>query len=130
MRLLSFDYLKRLYEQHSEALDNFSEECQFLHFKSSFGSLRDFFQMPVERAQSGTPSWYVGFSNCQSDILRQLRQLYPRPHFLPEDAEIPNTDYIFLGYDQGAVMHVSSFARLFRNFLCMNKLVSTIFYKL
>lgn len=64
--------------------------------------------MPIERAETGKPSWYVGFSNCQSEILNKLRQLYPRPHFLPKDAEIPNTDYIFLGYDQGAVMHVSN----------------------
>lgn len=51
--------------------------------------------------------WYVGFSNCQTDILFELRKLYPVPHFLPSDAEFPNTDYIFLGYDQGAIMHVS-----------------------
>lgn len=55
---------------------------------------------------TGKPTWYVGFSNCQSNILAELRHLYPRPHFLPEDAEIPNTDYIFMGYDEGAVMHV------------------------
>lgn len=63
--------------------------------------------MPKERTETGKPSWYVGFSNCQEVILDQLRQLYPRPHFLPKDAEIPHTDYIFLGFDQGAVMHVS-----------------------
>lgn len=88
-------------------MEHFSDECQFLHFKSNFGSLRDLFQMPIEQTITGKPSWYVGFSNCQTNILNELRQLYPRPHFLPKDAEIPNTDYIFMGYDQGAVMHVN-----------------------
>lgn len=106
-RLLNFVYLKRLYEENSDALNTFSEDCQFLHFRSSFRSLRDFFQMPAERAHNGNPSWYVGFSNCQLNILQKLRKLYPRPHFLPINAEIANTDYIFMGYDQGAVMHVS-----------------------
>lgn len=88
-------------------MKHFEDECQFLPFKSSFSSLNEFFEMPQTQIETGKPSWYVGFSNCQSNILTELRQLYPRPHFLPEDAEIPNTDYTFLGYDEGAVMHVS-----------------------
>lgn len=106
MKQLNFQHLKQLYERHPDALDQFADECQFLHFKSSFRSLRDFFAMPTERAITGQPTWYVGFSNCQAHILQQLRQLYPRPHFLPADAEIPNTDYVFMGYDEGAVTHV------------------------
>lgn len=35
-----------------------------------------------------------------------MRKYYPRPHFLPKDAEIPNRDYIFFGYNEGATMHV------------------------
>lgn len=65
--------------------------------------------MPTERAQFGKQPWYVGFSNCNPSVLKELRKYYPKPHFLPEDAEIPNTDYIFLGYDQGAVMHVRNY---------------------
>lgn len=64
--------------------------------------------MPESRIVSGKPPFYVGFSNCLSNIIYELRKLYPRrPHFLPADAEIPHTDYIFLGYNAGAVMHVS-----------------------
>lgn len=54
------------------------------------------------------PSYYVGFSNCLPNVLSELREYYPRPHFLPKDAEIPNADYIFLGYSDGALMHVST----------------------
>lgn len=46
-------------------------------------------------------------SNCHPIVLSELRKLYPKPHFLPDDAEMPNTDFIFLGYEQGAIMHVS-----------------------
>lgn len=63
--------------------------------------------MSDDQMRSGHPTWYVGFSNCQANILSELRTLYTRPHFLPADAEIPNTDYTFLGYNEGAVMHVS-----------------------
>lgn len=107
---LSFEYLRQLYLKHPHALDTFDEECQFLQFQSNFASLRQLFDSVVDGTVNGSaskPSWYVGFSNCQTSILNELRELYPRPHFLPNDAEIPNTDYIFLGYDQGAVMHVS-----------------------
>lgn len=63
--------------------------------------------MSEEQAYRGIPPWYVGFSNCQSSVLSDLRRLYPIPHFLPADAEVPNTDYIFMGFEQGATMHVS-----------------------
>lgn len=103
---LTFQYLKDLYHRHPDALANFNDECQFLPFKSTFSSLDEFFSMPESQINSGEPTWYVGFSNCQPNILAELRALYPRPHFLPDDAEIPNTDYTFLGYNEGAVMHV------------------------
>lgn len=110
---LSFEYLRQLYLENPLALDAFDEECQFLQFQSNFASLRQLFDsvndiVGKSNGSASQPSWYVGFSNCQTSILNALRELYPRPHFLPADAEIPNTDYIFLGYDQGAVMHVSA----------------------
>ena len=41
-----------------------------------------------------------------------MREHYSIPHFLPEDAERAHMDYIFIGYHQGAVMHVSKILRL------------------
>nr|CAD7435110.1 unnamed protein product [Timema monikensis] len=34
-----------------------------------------------------------------------MRRYYTTPHFLPEDSEHARMDYIFIGYQQGAVMH-------------------------
>lgn len=104
---LNYTVLRALYRRHPEDLRNFHDECQFLNFKSNFLTLEQFFAMSDERASTGRPPWYVGFSNCQPAIIAELRNYYPIPHFLPADAEIPNTDYIFLGYEQGAIMHVS-----------------------
>lgn len=36
-----------------------------------------------------------------------MRKHYPKPHFLPDDSEIPSKEYVFMGYDDGATMHVS-----------------------
>lgn len=104
---LTFQFLKKLYSRNPDVLKTFNDECQFLPFKSNFASLKDFLDMPEKQVHSGDPSWYVGFGNCLPNILAELRELYPRPHFLPYDAETPNTDYTFLGYNEGAVMHVS-----------------------
>lgn len=46
-------------------------------------------------------------SNCYPPVLEVMRHHYSRPHFLPDDAEHAHVDYIFMGYQQGAVMHVS-----------------------
>lgn len=50
-------------------------------------------------------------SNCHPDVLAIMREHYSVPHFLPEDAEHAHMDYIFIGYQQGAVMHVSEIVK-------------------
>ncbi|KAL1375084.1 hypothetical protein pipiens_017716 [Culex pipiens pipiens] len=110
-QFLNFTFLKDLYQKHPAALDSFHEDCQFLHFKSNFQTLRDVFRMS-EDFRTGHKPWYVGWSNCNPVILAELRKLYPKPHFLPEDAEMPNTDFVFLGYEQGALMHIDYIPRL------------------
>lgn len=115
-RELTFEWLKEVYNKWPDAL-NRSDECQFLPFKSAFGSLSEFFNEasePESQNRNGKPPWYVGFSNCNPNILKELRELYPRPAFLPASAEIPNTDYTFLGYEEGAVMHVSSIIYVYK----------------
>lgn len=110
---LNFTWLRRLYRRNNAAaLRAYHDECQFLNFQSNFLTLERFFAMPAERAASGQPPWYVGFSNCQSAVLHELRRLYPIPHFLPDDAEVPNTDYVFMGFDRGAIMHLDYIPRL------------------
>lgn len=106
--MLNYTFLKDLYSRVPDAAKSVQDECQFLHFKSNFASLEDVFKMSPDRAEfkNNERPWYVGWSNCHPEILAELRKLYEFPHFLPADAEIPNTDFIFLGYDQGAIMHV------------------------
>lgn len=35
-----------------------------------------------------------------------MRKYYKKLHFLPEDAESPSKEYVFMGFDTGASMHV------------------------
>ncbi|XP_022189335.2 uncharacterized protein LOC111047797 isoform X2 [Nilaparvata lugens] len=51
-------------------------------------------------------------SNCYQPLLNEMRQHYSRPHFLPADAEHAHVDYVFMGYQQGAVMHLDYISRL------------------
>lgn len=41
-----------------------------------------------------------------------MRQHYPVPHFLPLDSELSNHEYIFMGYEAGATMHLDFISRL------------------
>lgn len=45
--------------------------------------------------------------NCDPEVLQEMRKYYPKPHFLPEDCEFPSKEYVFMGYEAGATMHVS-----------------------
>lgn len=110
-KVLNYSYVKELYLRNPKALDT---ECQFLNFRSNLFSLKDVFQMSKERVENKEEPWYVGFSNCDPEVLAQLRTLYPNPPpFLPFDTEVPNTDYIFMGYDEGVIiMHTDFMSRL------------------
>ncbi|XP_033158015.1 uncharacterized protein LOC117139659 [Drosophila mauritiana] len=107
---LNFAFIKELYERVPGAMDS---DCQFMHFNSDLKSLKHVFSMSAERSNltQGVP-WFVGWSVCQPAVLAELRKLYPRPHFLPFDAEMPHTDFILMGYEQGAVMHLDYIPRL------------------
>lgn len=108
-KVFSLQFFHSLYEQINGAYESVEEECQFLHFQSNFANLREVFYMSYQRAMNlpGEDSWYIGWKNCHPQVVEIMKKFYKPPHFLPDDAEIPNTNYIFLGYDQGAHMHVS-----------------------
>ncbi|OAD52581.1 hypothetical protein WN48_00740 [Eufriesea mexicana] len=112
-KVFSWKFFKDLYENIDGAYDSV-DECQFLHFKSNLTNLRDVFAMSEERAiqHNGQDPWYVGWKNCHLQILDIMKQYYNLPHFLPEDAEIPYSNYIFLGYEEGAIMHLDYISRL------------------
>lgn len=114
MEKFSWQFFKELYADVEESYKSVDEECQFLHFKSDFISIRDVFSMSDARAKNllGQKSWYVGWGNCHPTILKKMRKYYPKPHFLPVDAEIPHKEYVFMGYDDGATMHLDFINRL------------------
>lgn len=109
MKHFNFTFLKKLYDNIEGSYESVEEDCQFLHFHSDFISLRDVFAMTDARANllPGEKPWYIGWCSYNRNVLNKMRQYYPVPHFLPEDSELSNHEYIFMGYDQGATMHVS-----------------------
>lgn len=58
-----FNFFKQLYQSVEDSYKSVDEECQFLHFKSDFISLRDVFAMEEARIKNypGQKSWYVGW---------------------------------------------------------------------
>jgi hypothetical protein len=114
MKYFNFNFFKELYSSISDSYKSVDEECQFLHFKSNFISIRDVFEMSEARINNkpGEESWYVGWGNCHPQILSEMRRYYPKPHFLPESCEIPSKEYVFMGYDDGATMHLDFINRL------------------
>ncbi|XP_075225290.1 uncharacterized protein LOC142326589 [Lycorma delicatula] len=114
VKLFSFNYFKNIFDNVDGAYEAVEEDCQFLTFKTNFLSLRDVFQMPRNRVLNvkGESPWYIGWSNCYPPVLEEMRKHYYRPHFLPADAEHAHTDYVFMGYQQGAVMHLDYISRL------------------
>lgn len=121
----TLEFFRNLYEHTEGAYESVEEECQFLHFKSDFANLREVLVMSEDRAlhREGEDPWYVGWKNCHPHILDAMRQFYNVPHFLPDDAEIPYSNYIFMGYEEGAVMHVSFVAEQSNMQHCKKKCV-------
>lgn len=77
--------------------------------QTEFQSLQEALEMSEQRANmsSGENPWYIGWSNCDSEVSVELRSHYERPYFLPETSESSRTDWIFMGTPgNGANMHV------------------------
>ncbi|XP_015122534.1 uncharacterized protein LOC107044966 isoform X2 [Diachasma alloeum] len=111
--VFSLEFFRDLYERIEGSYESVEEECQFLHFKSNFSSLKEVFGMSEGRRQNREGgSWYVGWKNCHPEVLEEMRKYYEPPKFLPDDAEVPQTNYVFLGYDEGAIMHLDYIPRL------------------
>ncbi|XP_058792739.1 uncharacterized protein LOC131665117 isoform X1 [Phymastichus coffea] len=113
-KVFSLQFFRSLYERIPGAYESVHEDCQFLHFRSDFDNLREVLHMSERRAMNlpGEAPWYVGWKNCHPQVMEVLKRFYEPPHFLPEDAEMPNSNYIFLGYEDGADMHLDYIPRL------------------
>lgn len=114
MKTFTYDFFKTLYEGTEGAYESVEDECQLLTFKTEFLSLKDVFSMSRSRVlnENGEKPWYIGWSNCHPGILSAMRAEYTRPEFLPLDAEHAHHHFIFMGYSQGAAMHLDYISRL------------------
>lgn len=66
--------------------------------------------MTQERVEQspGTTPWYFGWSNCNYEISKILREHYKKPYFLPITSENNAIDWIFMGVPgKGAHLHVN-----------------------
>ncbi|XP_012274443.1 uncharacterized protein LOC105696500 [Orussus abietinus] len=106
-RVFGLRFFGDLYDGIEGAYESVEEDCQFLHFKSDFDTLRRVFSM-----DELPESWYVGWKNCHPGVLEAMARYYEVPRFLPEDAEVPRANYVFLGHQQGAPMHLDYIPRL------------------
>ncbi|KAI4493166.1 hypothetical protein M0802_009583 [Mischocyttarus mexicanus] len=113
-KIFSFEFFQNLYEHIDGTYESIEEESQFLQFNSNFNNLREVFAMSKERAmnEEGEEPWYIGWKNCHPEILDVMKKFYDVPEFLPDDAEVPQINYIFMGYKQGAYMHLDYISRL------------------
>ncbi|CAL8125523.1 unnamed protein product [Orchesella dallaii] len=101
-----FHKLKEIFQSEPGGVDAVSEECQFLPFRSPFISLREAFDRISENSSWEEP-WYIGWSNCHPGVASKLRELFPRPDFLPDDSSSSAIDWIFIGSPGlGASMHI------------------------
>ncbi|XP_025835805.1 uncharacterized protein LOC108743903 [Agrilus planipennis] len=57
----------------------------------------------------GTKPWYIGWSNCNNEIAKELRKYYDTPYFLPPTSENMPLSWIFMGGPGfGALMHIDN----------------------
>ncbi|XP_063587453.1 uncharacterized protein LOC134764728 [Penaeus indicus] len=102
-------FFRSAYDSVEGAYEAVADECQFLPFRSEFEGLRDALAMHPARAARapGTRPWYFGWSNCSPGVSAILRQLAPRPPFLPAASESSALDWVFMGGGgAGAAWHL------------------------
>ncbi|KAK8747299.1 hypothetical protein OTU49_016733, partial [Cherax quadricarinatus] len=101
-------FFRSVYDSIEGSYDAVTDDCQFLPFRTEFVDLRAALDMHPARAARlpGTPPWYFGWSNCSPGVSAILRQLAPRPEFLPLHSESSALDWIFMGSEgPGAAWH-------------------------
>ena len=112
MHEFSYEYFKKLYTNSEAALNSTEEDCQFFPYQTEFHSLRQVFKMSKARSQFKAEPWYVGWSNCDSEVRQELRRHYSKPYFIPSDSEHSETDWIFMGgVGPGANIHLDNVER-------------------
>lgn len=103
----SFDFFKKLFD--NETVRGYFNTCQYLDYGSGFSKLENVFNMSSERAKTGKPEWYIGFSSC-SNIINDdiLKDYFISPEFLPKSLNSQNI-WLFMGFGRemsAAPLHI------------------------
>ncbi|KXJ75213.1 hypothetical protein RP20_CCG012129 [Aedes albopictus] len=106
-----FDYwfFKDIYATYGKRKK--AARCQFFPYQTGFRNIHEAFDLDPARVnyEPGTEPWYFGWSNCDPEILKILREHYGRPYFLPRGSENNAVDWVFMGgTGLGAHMHVDN----------------------
>ncbi|XP_055598787.1 bifunctional arginine demethylase and lysyl-hydroxylase psr-1 [Uranotaenia lowii] len=102
-------YFKDVYQRYGRRRK--AARCQFFPYRTGFRSIWEALSLDEARVNyaAGTEPWYFGWSNCDPEIVRELRQHYGRPYFLPKASENNAVDWVFMGgTGLGAHMHVDN----------------------
>lgn len=110
MNVFTYEYFLHVYTD--SALNATDDECQFFPYQTEFHSLREVFNMSKERVMFKAEPWYIGWSNCDEEVRKELRKHYSKPYFLPSDSEHSETDWMFMGgVGPGANLHMDNVER-------------------
>ncbi|CAD5124218.1 unnamed protein product [Dimorphilus gyrociliatus] len=92
----SYEFFKQFFD--NETVLDYFKTCQFLDYGSGFLSIKNVFNMPKERAETGKPAWYIGFSSCDDYVNKNLLQEYfISPEFLPKSLNTQQV-WLFMGF--------------------------------
>lgn len=112
LNVFSFKYFKKLYNSFEDAFDVQDSNCQFFGYKTNFQGLEQVFGMSKQRAALKGKPWYIGWSNCHTKAMKELRKHYQTPNFLPTDSETSQQDWMFMGgTGPGAPIHIDTVDR-------------------
>ena len=57
----SYDFFKKIYRKHKEAMDLNGAGCQFFPYKTNMRGLKDVFRMSKKKAELKGKTWYIGW---------------------------------------------------------------------
>ncbi|KAJ8032491.1 hypothetical protein HOLleu_26032 [Holothuria leucospilota] len=105
LEAFDFYFFRELYAKYPKSLQHIEKYCNFLRYNTEFVTLADFFKMDDDRVSR--LDWYIGWSNCDTRVMMELRKYYQKPFFLPDDSISSNLDWIFIGgAGPGAGLHI------------------------
>ncbi|KAK4317033.1 hypothetical protein Pmani_011845 [Petrolisthes manimaculis] len=102
LHIFSESFFRSLYDGVPGSYSDVAHECQFLPFRTYYLNLQE-----ALARQTRPKHWYFGWSNCSPGVGGVLREVAPRPSFLPRHTEHSALDWIFMGtHGPGAASHL------------------------